>query len=220
MLLILVLKKLAKVAEGLGTLRAVIRVVRNSGSSIAFPVGKKGNVGHVAVHRSLSRGELINLAPCIISSAAARAVTGLHMLDCASAGAKPRLTADWTRDAARAMDLHMHVKVVLVVECAIAFMTLVHSGHVSSAISSIAAISIAIVSAAVSTTTMPTTDGDTLLAPRDAITLSPLVRTKPASLKEFVTLAAGSSHIARFENLENGLNMVLARPKPAKLTFH
>jgi len=110
--LILMLQKLAEITESPGTVGAMIRMVRDVGRTI--PICQHGNLTHIRSHGALGGSEPVNLLSGIVFSHATTTVAALNVLHSISTRAEPLLSANRTGNVSWAMNLHVHVQLVLI----------------------------------------------------------------------------------------------------------
>lgn len=82
---------------------------------------------HVLIHFSLSTCKVIDLLSSVVLTTASSAVTTLDMLNRIRASGKTAISTHRTRNIARAVNLHMHVEIITIVEVASTDMTLAAS---------------------------------------------------------------------------------------------
>jgi hypothetical protein len=114
----------------------------------------------------LLRRELIDLFASILVTWTAGAISTLHVLDGIGSASEACFAANRTSHAARAMDLHVHIQVVLVFKTSIAFLAL--KGWAATV--------------------------DTAFATRVASSLPPLIATELMRLAAALTLGATTTH--------------------------
>jgi len=125
MFIVLMLQKLAELPKLLGAFRAMIRMIRYASTTVPSSVLKHRRLRQVSSHRSLGIRELINLIPGVDHSGASRATTGFDMLDCICARFEANLATNGTGNTSCPVCLHMHIQLVLGIECIIALITLI-----------------------------------------------------------------------------------------------
>jgi len=89
------------------------------------PIRQERRTVHVRLHFALPLSKLVYLLPRPVFALASGAVSAFHVLDHVGAAFEMSLSAQDARDGARAMDLHVHVQLVLVLELSVAFRTIV-----------------------------------------------------------------------------------------------
>jgi hypothetical protein len=117
-LLVLVLQELAELAERLGTFGAAVGEV---GHALPTPpaVLEERDVAHVRAHRALATGEVVDLLSRVGLPFAAAAESALDVLNGVGARLEALVPADRARNRLGAMDLHVHVEVVLSLELSV-----------------------------------------------------------------------------------------------------
>ena len=130
MLLILMLKQLTHLAERTVTLSAMIWEIRYSAGG-PVSIRKLRRIRHKGTHSSLTRSEIINLLPGIVSTAATCAKSALDVLHGIGTRSETSFATDRTGNFPRPMHLHMHVKFILRVKSPIALSTLIGGADVA-----------------------------------------------------------------------------------------
>jgi hypothetical protein len=164
--------------KGLGALGTLVRKVGDALIVVPITVGQLRNIRHVSRHALLGLRKLVDLLSSIVLSSTARAEPALHMLDGVGSRLETGVSTHRASDVAGTMNLHMHIKVVLVLKGTVTDAALVGRRRV--------------------------VEGDTVdatFAPRPSFAFCPLVPAKVAAREVLIASRACSSH-------DNGLSVL------------
>ena len=128
MLVVFMLKKLARLAKGLSTVATVVGEFRDSVVAIVLiAILQHGHVVHVALHALLLTRKVVNGPASIVLAKTAATIATFHMLHGIGTGPKARIATHRACNIARTMRLHVHGELILRVERSVAFLALI--GH-------------------------------------------------------------------------------------------